>query len=159
LALIPGPDGIISQRIMARHCEKCGAEIAEGWTVCRSCYEPVKREGVLTRLLRFLGARVSLDKTSSAAGTSVSINLSERIKIRDPKTGEMRECLSLDEFPVEERVKILRQARQAALTGKAANVIIVKDVTGKVQTYQSIEEMPPELRTLYEKALSQGSTK
>jgi hypothetical protein len=159
LALIPGLARVISQRIMTRHCEKCGAEIAEGWTVCRSCYEPVKREGVLTRLLRFLGARVSLEKSSSVAGTRVSISLSERIKTRDPQTGEMRECLSLDEFPVEEREKILQQVRQAALTGKAANVIILKDATGKVQTYQSIEEMPPELRALYEKARGEGLVK
>jgi hypothetical protein len=71
----------------------------------------------------------------------------------------MRECLSLDEFPVEEREKILQQVRQAALTGKAANVIILKDATGKVQTYQSIEEMPPELRALYEKARGEGLVK
>jgi hypothetical protein len=158
LALIPGPDGIISQRIMARHCEKCGAEIAEGWTVCRSCYEPVKREGVLTRLLRFLGARVSLDKSSPARGTKVNVKLSERIKIRDPFTGELREYHSLDEVPVEYREKV-RQAQQAALSGKGGNVISVTDATGKVQTYHSIEEMPPELRALYEKARGEGLVK
>ena len=157
LALIPGPDRIISQRTMARHCEKCGAEIAEGWTVCRSCYEPVKREGVLTRWLRFLGgARVSLDKSSPAGGTKVNVKLSERIKIRDPFTGELREYHSLDEVPVEYREKV-RQAQQAALSGKGGNVISVTDATGKVQTYHSIEEMPLELRALYEKARSKGS--
>jgi predicted nucleic acid-binding Zn ribbon protein len=48
-ALIAEPGRVISQFIMAKHCEKCGAEIGEGWTVCRSCYEPVKREGFLSR--------------------------------------------------------------------------------------------------------------
>ena len=143
---------------MARHCEKCGAEIPEGSPVCRSCFEPVKREGFLSRLLRFFGgARVSLEKSSSAAGTRVTIKLSERIKTRDPATGELREYHSLDEFPAEDREKILQQARQAALTGKGENVIIVKDATGKVQTYQSVDEMPPELRALYEKALGKDS--
>jgi len=141
---------------MTRHCEKCGAEIAEGWTVCRSCYEPVKREGVLSRWLRSLGgARVSSEKTPPAAGTKVNVKLSERIKIRDPLTGELREYHSLDEVPVEYREKV-RQAQQAALSGKGGNVISVTDATGKVQTYHSVEEMPPELRALYEKALGKG---
>jgi hypothetical protein len=33
----------------------------------------------------------------------------------------------------------------------------VTDATGKVQTYHSIEEMPPELRALYEKARGKSS--
>ena len=156
---MPGPDRIISQLIMTRHCEKCGAEIAEGWTVCRSCYEPVKREGVLSRWLRFFGgARVSVEKTSPAGGTRVNIKLSDRIKMRDPLTGELREYHSLDEVPVEYREKI-RQAREAALSGQGGNVITVTDATGKVQTYQSVEEMPPELRALYEKARREGLVK
>ena len=50
----------------------------------------------------------------------------------------------------------MRQAQQAALSGKGGNVISVTDATGKVQTYHSVEEMPPELRALYEKALVKG---
>ena len=84
----------------------------------------------------------------------MNVKLSERIKIRDPLTGELREYHSLDEVPVEYREKI-RQAQQA-LSGKGGNVITVTDATGKVQTYHSVEEMPPELRALYEKARSQG---
>jgi hypothetical protein len=144
---------------MTRHCVKCGAEIAEGWTGCRSCDEPVKREGVLSRWLRFFGgARVSLEKTSPAGGTKVNVKLSERIKMRDPLTGELREYHSLDEVPVEYREKI-RQAREAALSGKGGNAISVTDATGKVQTYHSVEEMPPELRALYEKARGEGLVK
>jgi hypothetical protein len=144
---------------MARHCEKCGAEIAKDWTVCRSCFEPVKREGILSRWLRFLGgARVSSEQLSSGGGTKVNVKLSERIKIRDPQTGEQREYHSMDEVPVEYREKI-RQARQAALGGQAGNVISVTNATGKTQTYHSIEEMPPELRALYEKARSEGLVK
>jgi hypothetical protein len=144
---------------MTRHCEKCGAEIAEGWTVCRSCFEPVKREGILSRWLQFFGGtRASSEKLSPGGGTKVNVKLSERIKIRDPLTGELREYHSLDEVPVEYREKI-RQARQAALSGQGGNVISVTDASGKVQTYQSVEEMPPELRALYEKALGKGLMK
>ena len=86
-----------------------------------------------------------------------TINLSERTKTRDPLTGELREYHLLNEFPAGDREKILRQAQQAALTGKGGNVIIVKDAKRKVQTYQSIEERPPALRALYEKALGKDS--
>jgi hypothetical protein len=137
---------------MARHCEKCGAEIDEGWTVCRSCFEPVKSEGFFARLQRFFGgAQASPKKPTPAAATKVNIKLNERIKIRDPQTGELREYHSLDEVPAEYREKI-RQAEQAALSGKGENVITVTDATGKVQTYHSIDELPPDLRALYEKA-------
>lgn len=106
----------------------------------------------------FGGARMSLEKTSLAGSTKVNVKLSERIKIRDPLTGELREYHSLDEVPVEYREKI-RQAQQVALSGKGGSVISVTDATGKVQTYHSVEEMPPELRALYEKARGEGLVK
>ena len=102
--------------------------------------------------------RVSVEKTPPAGGTRVNVKLSERIKMRDPLTGELREYHSLDEVPAEYREKI-RQAREAALSGQGGNVISVTDATGKVQTYHSVEEMPPELRALYEKARSEGLVK
>jgi hypothetical protein len=145
---------------MARFCQKCGAEIPEGSPVCRSCFEPVAREGFLKRLLRFFGSgRVTVMKSSPASGTRVNITLSERIKIRDPSTGQLREYHSLDELPEEFREQ-LRQAREALADTKGGNVnvITVKDASGKVQTYHSIEELPPEMRALYEKARGQDSS-
>jgi len=56
---------------------------------------------------------------------------------------------------VEYREKI-RQAQQAALSGKGGNVITVTDASGQIQTYHSADEMPPELRALYEKARDKG---
>lgn len=144
---------------MARHCEKCGAEIAEGWTVCRSCFEPAKREGFLSRLLRFFGGeRVGSGKSSSgAAASSVSLKVAERIKIRNGLTGELREYGSLEEVPLEYREQI-RQAQQAAMSGKSVvPITFTEGGSGKVHTYNSPDEMPPELRALYEKALGKSS--
>ena len=137
---------------MARFCHKCGAEIPEGSPVCRSCFEPVKREGVLSRLLRFLGGvRVSLEKSPLAGGTRVNVKLSERIKIRDGLTGELREYRSLDEVPEEYREKI-RQAREAAMHGQGGKKISVTDPSGQTHTYNSLDELPPDIRALIEKS-------
>src|SRR5689334_18581235 len=97
----------MNREMMAKRCSKCGAEIGEDWPVCRSCFEPVKREGLFRRLLRYLGARVNL---------SVNINLKETIKIRDPVTGELREYHSLDDVPPDYREKIRKLREQSETT-------------------------------------------
>src|SRR5436309_2516922 len=137
---------------MARFCQKCGAEIPEGSPVCRSCFEPVKPEGSLARLLRLLGGRrASSGKTSPVAGATVKVHTTERIKIRNPLTGELHEYHSLDEVPVEFREQI-RKVREAAGSVQGGNVITATDSDGRVQTYHSVDELPPDLRALYEQA-------
>ena len=137
---------------MARFCQKCGAEIPEGSPVCRSCFESIQPEGFLARLLRLLsGGRASWRKTSLLAGTTVKIASTERIKIRNPLTGVLHEYHSLDEVPVEFREQI-QKLREAGAKLKGATSIVVTDAGGKVQTYQSVDELPPNLRALYEQA-------
>lgn len=127
--------------------------------MCRSCFEPVKREGFLSRLRRvFSGAGgAGAGKPPSSTVFKTNIQVTRRIKIRDPLTGELREYHSLDEVPEEFREKI-RQAFAAVASGKSANAITVTDSAGKVQTYHSTEEMPPDVRALYEKARGEGSS-
>jgi len=133
-------------------CQKCRAEIPEGSPVCRSCFEPIQPEGFLARLLRLLsGGRASWRKTSLLAGTTVKIANTERIKIRNPLTGVLHEYHSLDEVPVEFREQI-QKLREAGAKLKGATSIVVTDAGGKVQTYQSVDELPPNLRALYEQA-------
>ncbi len=137
---------------MAMFCEKCRAEIPEGSPVCRSCFEPIQPEGFLARLLRLLsGGHASWGKTSLLAGTTVKIASTERIKIRNPLTGVLHEYHSLDEVPVEFREQI-QKLREAGAKLKGATSIVVTDAGGKVQTYQSVDELPPNLRALYEQA-------
>ena len=142
---------------MKKFCQKCGAEIPEGSPVCRSCFEPVKPEGFFSRLLRiFGGSRVSVEKKASPSGFKINLKVTKRFKIRDPRTGQMREYHSLDEVPEEYREKI-KHAMESTTAGKIANTITVTDAYGKVQTYHSVDEMPPDMRALYEKAQRQGS--
>ncbi len=136
---------------MTRLCQQCGAEVPEGSPVCRSCFEPVKSEGFLARLVRLLGGGTAKTKTPTVPGTAVKIHTTERIKIRNPLTGELHEYHSLDEVPAELREQV-RKAREAAASVKGANLITVTDSEGKVQTYHSVDELPPELRALYQQA-------
>jgi len=136
---------------MTRLCQKCGAEIPEGSPVCRSCFEPVKSEGFLARLVRLLGGGTAKTKTPTVPGTAVKIHTTERIKIRNPLTGELHEYCSLDEVPAELREQV-RKARDAAASVKGANLITVTDSQGKVHTYHSVEELPPDIRALYQQA-------
>lgn len=138
---------------MARYCQKCGAEIPEGSPVCQSCFEPVKREGILKRLWRALGGgRVSFEKSSLPAATKLSVKLAtDRIRIRDALTGELREYNSLDEVPEGYREKI-RQAREAAMHGQGGNKITVTDASGQTHIYNSLDEVPPDIRALIEKS-------
>jgi hypothetical protein len=138
-------------------CPKCGAEIARGSTLCRFCLEPVKREGFLRWLLRALGGvSVKVVKTSMPTGIKMNVTVSEKIKIRDSATGELREYHSLEEVPMEYREKI-RQAREAAIHGKGGSMISVTNAAGQVQTYHSPDEMPPDVRAIYDKARGEGA--
>jgi len=82
---------------------------------------------------------------------SVSVK-TETFKVRDSKTGEMREYHSIEDVPEEHREKI-REALKAAGLSSASTKITWTDASGTVHHYNSVEEMPPEFRALYEKTL------
>ena len=134
---------------MAAKCSKCGAEVAEDWPVCRSCFEPVRREGLLARLKRILSR-------GHARSGSVTMNITENqvIKIRDPLTGNLHEYHSIEDVPAEFREQI-RKLREQTLAGGETGRITVRDSSGNVRTYSSIEELPPDIRQLYDKARRQ----
>lgn len=75
----------------------------------------------------------------------------ETIKIRNAKTGELHEYHSLNEVPEEFR-ETIRQAEEAALNGQTGSKITWTDSSGTVHRYNFVDEMPPELRALYDKA-------
>ena len=140
--------------IMTMRCAKCGAEIPEGSPVCRSCFEPVKPEGFFSRLRRtFSGGLAKAGQAPSPPGTKVNVKVTQKFKIRDSKTGEVKEYQSLDDVPAEYREKI-RQARDAAMHGQGGQKISFTDAAGQTHTYNSIEDVPPDIRALIEKSRS-----
>jgi len=140
--------------IMTLRCAKCGAEIPEGSPVCRSCFEPVKPEGFFSRLSRAFSGGATPAGQSSPSATRVNV-ITQKFKIRDPKTGEVREYQSLDDVPAEYREKI-RQARDAAMHGQGGQKISFTDAAGQTHTYNSLDEVPPDIRGLIEK--NRGAT-
>jgi hypothetical protein len=88
------------------------------------------------------------------------LNTHQTFKIRDATTGEMREYHSLDEVPESYREQ-LRQARDAALSGKDVLIagrttkITWTDSSGTTHHCNSLDELPPQIRALYEKAMGQ----
>jgi len=98
---------------MAAKCSKCGAEVAEDWPVCRSCFEPVRREGLLARLKRILSR-------GHARSGSVTMNITENqvIKIRDPLTGNLHEYHSIEDVPAEFREQIRKLREQTLRAAK-----------------------------------------
>jgi hypothetical protein len=137
--------------IMTTRCTKCGAEIPEGSPVCRSCFEPVKPESIFSRLRRVFSGSPAAAGQASPPAARVNVTVKEKFKIRDTKTGEVREYQSLDEVPAEYREKI-RQARDAAMHRKGAQKIAFTDASGQTHAYNSIDEVPPDIRALIEKS-------
>ena len=137
--------------IMTTRCTKCGAEIPEGSPVCQSCFEPVKPEGFFSRLRRAFGGGPAATGQYSTPAARVNVKVKEKFKIRDPKTGEVREYQSLDEVPAEYREKI-RQARDTAMHGQGGQKISFTDAAGQTHTYNSLDEVPPDIRALIEKS-------
>lgn len=145
---------------MPTRCPKCGAEVEDEWPVCRKCFEPVKRPGFFARLLNKLRPRrinVTISNSSTAVpgftSRTISLRTNEVFKIRDAKTGEIREYRSLDELPEEFRT-LIRGAEQGALTGKNTTQISWTDSSGTVHHCNSFDELPAEMRALYQKALA-----
>lgn len=118
--------------------------------MCRSCFEPVKPQGFFSRLRNVLSGGATPAGQSSPPAARVNVTVKEKFKIRDPKTGEVREYQSLDDVPAEYREKI-RQARDAAMHGQSGNKISFTDSAGQTHTYDSVDQVPPDIRALIEK--------
>ncbi len=145
-------------------CQQCGTEIPEGQNVCPGCYAPVRKSGLLSRILsRLLGGSASSGGGAMRSGLRPpsirmeNVNIVERvqnIRIRDPQTGEERVYESLEDAPPEIRQRIEDMRAQAKLTGQA-QTFTIRDAAGNTQTYHSVEEMPPHVREIYEQIREQ----
>lgn len=82
----------------------------------------------------------------------LGIHVRQTFKIRDSKTGEMRDYHSLDEVPPGHRGR-MRRTVEAARASQGNRLISARDASGEGKTCHSISEMPPELHAVCEKAM------
>ena len=129
-------------------CGTCGAPMREDAERFPSCAAPVRREGWLRRVLRALGAGTSPARRVSK--TTYTIR-TQRIELKDPKTGDVRVCDSLKDLPEEIRKKI-DPARLDIAATTAPTTITVTDASGTTRTYDSVDQMPADVRALYARA-------
>jgi hypothetical protein len=137
-------------------CAKCGLHVPERADRCPNCLNAVRREGLLGRL--FAGLRRGAPAAPAASTTIRTTEThTERIRVQDPKTGEVVVYESLDELPAAMR-ETIEAARRAAGSPGIRTKITVTDASGTTRTYGSVEEMPDEIRKIYERALHQRTS-
>ncbi len=139
-------------------CQRCGAEIPDGQNVCPGCYAPVRRPGLLSRLLGSLfkprQAGPPLYGSGGGHNERTIVRSVQKVRIKDGDTGEERVYDSLDDVPPEIRERI-EALRAAGGPGTTQQTFTFKDASGQERTYHSVEEMPPDVRAIYERLLKE----
>jgi len=125
-------------------CPHCQFHVPDEAARCPNCGQPLQRTGLFRRLLGGLGLTIPT--------TRIRTHVRMQIKIRDPKTGQVRVYGSLDEAPADLRGPIEAATKSAAESGATTTKITVTDPSGATRTYASVEEMPEDLRRIYEQA-------
>jgi hypothetical protein len=157
-------------------CPACGALIAEGQAFCPSCTEPVRQPGLFSRLWKRLRAALA------DPAPIVVTQRAERIEVVNSQTGKRQVYQSLEEMPAETRsaieaalggqklpavldpAAIEQLARDAAARGIQGDLVKCqvfthRDAAGREHTYHSLEEMPPGVREIFEKAVGDAQTR
>src|SRR5262249_53900102 len=114
-------------------------------TSCPHCSLPLKRQGLLQKLLALFS---SSGKPALRVTKTVTV---KELNIVTNEQGERHEYHSLEEVPPE-----LRTAVQNALNSTASERTLktykIRDASGQERTYHSLEEVPSEFRALIERA-------
>lgn len=135
-------------------CPHCEEERSNQQKFCRHCFEIFPRPGAMGRLRRALG--FAARKGSRDGDVVVQRSESKIFEIYDPQTGQVHHYSDPSELPEPVR-EVLKEAalQEAAATEtrvEAHEEFRVSDGTGKERVYQSLDEMPPEIRSLFRKA-------
>jgi hypothetical protein len=136
-------------------CKSCGALMVDNALKCPGCGAAQTKTGILGTLWRLLFQSKKLGGLSLPS-FKMTITKNARIVLKNSKTGTTKEFHSIEQVPTEYQEKI-REALQKTGSG-SMNAIRFTDASGKTFTYNSIHEMPPEQRALYEAAMGTRST-
>lgn len=153
---------------MPNYCSQCGGKLVGGEVRCLQCGTKRRARGgwlarLLSRLFGGSGRRpgsvivASDDERSLAPGAELWIDKpSAGLSVRWESTdGRLP-----DDLPEDMRRKLQALRRSAAERGedfeirtRKAELYIIKDESGRERRYQSLDEMPPEVRREMEKAM------
>src|SRR6516165_11678071 len=139
------------------NCPDCGNPVEKDAQYCPKCFARIEPPTLWQRLLGFLQGKPHR--------SIVKIKRTVTIKTTD-KDGQRHEYHSLDEVPEELRSQIeklewegLKESlSSSSLNGltskiigkKSISVFKVKDASGNERTYHSLDELPPEIRAVWE---------
>ncbi len=155
------------------YCWKCGDPIQEGRDRCLGCDAPMHKPGFLERIMQWFVSgsisptfkieasqklRVPLKSRSSVTDYKVQMldnaspvdlkmfadKLSPEIRAR-MEAGESL-ALTMDDLPPEARAQVEESIARADVKS-TRRVIKIRDSSGEMKTYHSLEEMPPDLRS------------
>jgi hypothetical protein len=157
------------------NCPECGTRVEKTDHFCPKCFAHIEPPSLWRRVF-------SVFQNLSKPGPHVfTLNLNKKVTIKTVgRDGTRREYHSLAEAPldlqqaVEKMQSELEQGkgdsisvelppeasgnttRRKFFTKQSVSVFKIRDAKGQEQTYHSLEELPPEIRAAYEKAMKKA---
>jgi len=95
----------------------------------------------------------SLPQSGEVGRRDINIVSHQSIRLTDPATGETKTYDSLDQVPPDRRAEIenaMNTGLNAGTGSHAAETYVFKNPDGSDAVYHSLEEMPPEIRKIFE---------
>ena len=123
-------------------CPECRSQVADGQESCPECRFQIRKPGLLRRLRDFF--------SGANTKTLVTSRTLENVTFVDTATGKRQVFNSFDEVPSEIRAKIQEAQAQGGIVSQKSSVVF-RGVDG--QEYYSLEEMPPDIRAMYEQII------
>jgi hypothetical protein len=139
------------------NCPECGNTVAETDQFCSKCFARLEPPGFWRKLFLSL-----FQVVNTLQRHILIIKKTATIKTTD-KDGRRHECHSLDKAPPELRAEIEKLESEALkenvtprmISRKSVSLFKVKDASGNERIYHSLDEMPPDVRALVERAQKQ----
>jgi hypothetical protein len=129
------------------HCPKCQTEVPGGESYCPKCFEPVEQPKPRSLWRRFVDWL-----SGPRAQAKVHLSGFQHIEYVDPADGQRKQAKSFADIPESLRPQFEALQKQLAegSVGDASTAFVFRDFGGGEHTYKSVDEMPPEVRSLYE---------
>lgn len=136
------------------HCLRCGIDNPDGFERCWRCRAPANAPADQSPAAAADESRSSTFGSVSISGPVVRVDrVAGPITVRNTETGETTTYDSPDQLPTEVQAKLAEMRANQPPLGSFQQFVF-RDADGAERTYGSIEELPPELRSMVEGAIS-----